>query len=162
MRESQGPWAGKQMQLRAPGSTSPAAARSRRGSLALLSPRVAPGKRAWLHSPPGPGGGGAGQERAISAILSLQILPFLRGPRVLPRGGALGPHVAACHLSHISWGCPLSSFPVRVGEGLGGTFSVQEAQAVQLTEEKATSCLLLPNLPNPGEIQEEALMMEGW
>lgn len=39
--------------------------------------------------------------------------------------------------------------------------SLCRAQAVQLTEEKATSCLLLTTSPTPEKSRKRSLMMEG-
>ena len=149
------------MQFRAQSSTSPAAARARSGSLALLSPKGGSWEKGLASFTFGAWWWGAGAERAISAILSLQICPSCRDPRP-PRGEALGPHVAACHLKVTSPGLPpFHSFPVRVGRGVRWYLLCAELKVCDLQRK---SHLLPPahNLPNPGEIQEEALMMEGW
>ena len=135
------------------------------GGAALLCcpPRVVPGKRAWLHSPQGPGGGGAGEGREGHLCHHFSPnLPFLRGPVPSHVGKPWAPRGCVPAAGHISWGAPIHPFPVREeGEGCQVVPSLCRAQGVQLTEEKPP----LPparNLPDPREIQEEALMTEGW
>lgn len=161
VRESGAPGRGSRCSLGPRAAPPPQLLEQGAAALLCYPPRVAPGKRAWLHSPSGPGGGARGQRGpSLPSFLSRSALPA--GTRVLPRGEALGPHVAACHLKVTSPGLPpFHSFPVRVGRGVRWYLLCAELKVCDLQRK---SHLLPPahNLPNPGEIQEEALMMEGW
>lgn len=157
-----GPWAGKQMQFRAQSRTSPAAAGTRRGSLALLSPKGGSWEKGLASFTIGAWVGGGRAERAISAILSLQICPSCRDP-CPPTWGSPGPRVAACQLQVTSPGAPpFTPFLLgRRGRGVRRYLLCAELKVCNL---RRKSPLLPPahNLPDPREIQEEALMIEGW
>ena len=144
-----GPRAGKQMQFRAQSSASPAAARARRGYLALLSPKGGSTEKGLASFTIGAWWWGEGPERAISAILSLQICPSCRDPHPPTWGSPGPPRGCMPPEGHISWGAPIHSFPVRVGEGRQVVPSLCRAQGGRLTEEKPPPCLLLTTSPTP-------------
>ena len=142
------------MQFRAQSRTSPAAARARGGSLALLSPKGGSWKKGLASFTTGAGWWWGGGQRgpSLPSFLSKSALPA--GTRALPRGEALGPAWlrASCR-SHLL-GRPIHPFPVREeGEGCQVVPSLCRAQGVQLTEEKPppASCSQSPQPQrNPG------------